>query len=434
MPQEGEEDALLPLNKKEDIEQRLDPFLKRHPASKIDEYEREGVHFMRIDSPWADPTLTTLLPQEPEFFDLLAATLNKVFLPERLSAVWHLESKDLEVIWTAHNLSEDQKEVSERQFVFHFAEAKYQCEFGESSEELLMISKYTMPRTNPSATAFRNLRSYAEYNMADTQEEKTTAGVDKPRSFWIRGVDLSEKSVIPLIECLNFYMSYYDARSPRVLIHDVHDEVIRKTRYILGGFPKEIAGKSLDETLMSFWDATRQPNAMLKFIFYYRIIEYVASHYLDTAVRAKLVKILSNPALAHNVNVGVEEIVSAFDGTKADEVPRFNNLLLTSVSPAIVWREIERNKAYFYEPTKFDGGYHLAPIISKEETEATFKNGGMIKFANAIRNIRNVLVHGRDQNSATAITPTPRNLKHLSAWINAIAAAAGEVVLYGNNG
>lgn len=256
-----------------------------------------------------------------------------------------------------------------------------------------------------------------------------------PRSFWIRNVRLNERQTIRLIENLNFYLSYYDAESPSVMIHDIHPPVKKRTRYLDGEFPSLIVGRELDENLVSFWEATRQPNPMLKFIFYYRIIEYASSNFLSGESRAKIAKLLANPTLCapSNLETSIGSIVSAFDGAQAAEVPRFNNLLAASVNPATIWKEIDGNKSLFVESVKFDGGYQLANIISKEETLATFSGGGMIKFANAIRNIRNVLVHGRDQNTATAITPTPRNMKYLSAWVNVIAAAAGEVVLYGRN-
>ncbi|MFL9841641.1 hypothetical protein ABS767_11760 [Sphingomonas sp. ST-64] len=228
-------------------------------------------------------------------------------------------------------------------------------------------------------------------------------------------------------------MSYYDAKSPRILVHDIHDPVKPRNRYIAGKFPEVISGRALDENLMSFWDATRQPNAILRFIFYYRIIEYAASHYVDSSVRAKLAKVLANPAVSMDIQKSVDLVLSAYDGARGDDVPRFNALLQHAVAPEIVWKEIENNKAAFAEDVIFDGGFKLNAILDKNESLSTFSRGGMVKFANAIRGLRNVLAHGRDQNTSTAITPTPRNLKYLSVWVNAIAAAAGEVVLYGAN-
>lgn len=433
--QGGIGDAELPLPTIEYLKQKMAAFLEKNPASKIEMLKVPNPaggpdhEVPRVSSPWGDYTLAIILLQDVE---KLASVLNNVYLPARLSALWHQDTKDIEVIWTALPLSPSQNEINRRKFTFQFSGKKYKCEFGRSSDRLLTLAKYSFPETNPSETNFRNLLSFAR--MA--REEDGQKSIEyNPRSFWIRNVRLSDKQSIRLIENLNFYLSYYDAESPAVMVHDIHPPVNKRTRYIEDRFPSLIIGRELDENLVSFWEATRHQNPMLKFIFYYRIIEYASSNFLSGDARAKLAKLLANPTLCtpSNLEASINSIISAFDGAQAAEVPRFNNLLTASVNPATIWKEIDGNKLLFIESVKFDGGYQLANIISKDETLATFSGGGMIKFANAIRNIRNVLVHGRDQNTATAITPTPRNMKYLSAWVNVIAAAAGEVVLYGTN-
>lgn len=425
-----ERELLLPLLTLEDVTEALAPFLERNPSSSmstLDVPEVGKAH--RIERPWGDSTLEVILPQDPaQFIELL----NQLYLPERLSALWHQDTHDIEVIWTALPLADSQKEIEGRKFVFHFGSKKFACEFTGSSERLMHIAGQIIPITNPTDTNFRNITSFTrmahkKYNEADNTEYTA-------RSFWIRKVKLDLTEAIRMIECLNFYMTYYDARSPRVLIHDVHDPVAPQHRYRDAKFPAKIIGRAFDENLMSYWDASKQQtNTMLRFIFYYRIIEYAASHYVDASVRAKLARVVSDPAIGENADRAIENILSAFDGARADEVPRFNALLTSSVDSAVVWREIESNKAIFSKKLVFDGGFTLPAVVSKDESAKTFAEGGLIKFADAIRKIRNVLVHGRDQSTATAITPTPRNMKFLSAWVNAIAAAAGEVVVYGSN-
>lgn len=425
----AEEERLLPLHTLEDVHQRLEPFFAANPKSTISSVEIPNfgqVH--RIERPWGDSTLDMLLPHDPaEIIDIL----NSLVLPERLSALWHSDTQDIEVIWTALPLSGDQQEIADRKFTFQFGGKSYKCEFGAASERLTTIAGLVAPTTNPTDTNFRNMLSFIR--MAHQGRNDADKTEYRARSFWIRKVKLDSTAAVRMIECLNFYMTYYDARSPTVLIHDVHDPVAPQHRYRDDKFPSKIVGRPFDENLMSFWDATHQRNTMLRFIFYYRIIEYAASHYVDAAVRAKLIKVVSDPAIGVNAERAVENILCAYDGARADDVPRFNALITASVDPAIVWREIESNKAVFSKKIAFDGGFTLAALINKDETAKTFSDGGLVKFADSIRKIRNVLVHGRDQNTATAITPTPRNMKSLSAWVNAIAAAAGEVVVYGSN-
>lgn len=420
-----QEEALLPLATIEDIKQKLAPFLERHPYTSVEQHEANTKDaFNRIENIWGDSTLTTIIPNDDAFFN----ALNGVYLPERLSAVWHQDSKDLEVIWTAYELADSQKEIAGRKFTFNYQKKNYVCEYGASSNALLLIAEYTYPKTNPTSTNFRNLQSFNSFTTRD--EGENDEFFDTPRSFWIRGVQLDEKSLLRMIEALNFYMTYYDAKSPRVSIHDVHDQPNPQTRYCLGAFPETISGSEIDEVILGFWDAARQPNMMMKFIHFYRIIEYAAFHYLDAGVKQKLRKILADPAICHDVNKAMESVISVVDPFKADDVPRFNSLLTTHVDAKLLWREIENNKVVFSENFTFDGGYVLKAIVSKDETESTFTTGGVGKFGNTIRQIRNALVHGRDQGTAGAISPTPRNMMQLAAWVNAIAVAAGQIVIY----
>lgn len=421
-----EEEIFLPLATIEDIKQKLALFLDRHPFSSVESHElnpNDIVH--RIENIWGDSTLTTLIPENDEaFFD----ALNGVYLPERLSAIWHQDSKDLEVIWTAYELEDSQKEIANRRFTFSYQKKKYVCEFYASSKALSHIAAYTYPKTNPTSTNFRNLQSFNSF--ATREEGENDEFFDQPRSFWIRDVKLDEKSLLRMIESLNFYMTYYDARSPRVMIHDVHGKPNAQTRYCLGSFPEKISGNEIDEVILGFWDAARQPNVMMKFIHFYRIIEYAAFHYLDAGVKQRLRKILADPAICHDVNKAMESVISIVDPFKTDDVPRFNSLLTTHVDAKLLWREIENNLDVFSKHFTFDGGYVLKAIVSQDETESTFTTGGVGKFGHAIRQIRNALVHGRDQGTAGAISPTPRNMMQLAAWVNAIAVAAGQVVIY----
>jgi hypothetical protein len=428
MAEDDEAEVYLPLHTEEDVAQRLSTFLERHPYSKIVTHKTGGTELRAVDSPWGDQTLIMLIDDD---LDPLAEVLNNVILPERLSAVWHQDTKDLEVIWTAHNLVQDQMEIAKREFTFLYGKTSYRCEFGEASERLLILAANIMPISNPSGTNFRNLQSFNAFVHLKTEEERKDEFLGEARSFWVRGAKLSEKLLLDLISRLNFYMTYFDSRSPTILIHNVEPSGTQsKIRYVRGDFPKSIKSKPLDQNLTSFWAAANIDNEMLRFILYYRVIEYAAHHYVDATIRHKLKMIFADPMCGSDADKAIEMILDALDPGRADEVPRFNALLESAVDPSLVWREIDQNKASFTGQTKFDGDFILEPIISKSETEDTFRSGGLVKFGDSIRKIRNVLAHGRDQRTAKVITPSLRNLKLLRPWVNAVAVAAGEVVLY----
>ncbi len=407
-----------------DWAESLKPFFDRHPSAKVGMQTFDGHDLRTIENPWGDPTLMMIVAPADD-----VSFLNNVFLPNRLSAVWHLDSKDLEVIWTAYELSESQKEIAGRTFTFAFNGVIYLCEFGDSSDRLLALANYTVPRTNPSETKFRNLTSFGMLNKGDG--ERQAASIDVPRSFWIRNVELSEAKVVPLVEQLNFYLSYYDRLSPTIVVHGVDPEDDHsRTRYPVASFPTAIACGQLDSNMLSFWSAARRENEMLQFILYYRVIEYAAFHYVDAVAEHKIKQILSNPARGHDNSKSFQDILNALDAGKMGGDERFLALVEKHVSPQTIWREVDANRAYFAKSVTFEGGFALDPLIGRKETFDTFATGGLTKFATALRKIRNVLAHGRDQRTATVITASSSNLKLLRPWVAAIAAAAGEVVLY----
>jgi hypothetical protein len=84
----------------------LAPFLARNPYSKISEIredEEGNAPLYVVERPWNDETLLIRLPEEQT--SNIAACLNSLLLPPRFSALWHADTKDFEVIWTAFKLS-----------------------------------------------------------------------------------------------------------------------------------------------------------------------------------------------------------------------------------------------------------------------------------------------------------------------------------------
>jgi hypothetical protein len=401
-------------------------YLSRHKYSQIVPRLVGGNTIEVIERPWDDPTVILVVSGKKEE----AEALNSLFLPRRFTAIWHLDSKDIEVIWTAYKLSPDQQEVAGRTFVFTYQKREYKCEFGASSDRLLTLAGMFQPDSNPSDTYFRNLVSFSTFIKADSGDA-IGSSVDTPKSFWIRNVDLSEKEVVPLIERLNFYLSYYDERSPIIRVHGEGAEFAhQRTRYPVGAFPANIVSRELDVNLISFWQAARSENEILQFILYYRIIEYAGYHYVDVEAREKILRVLRDPARGHDGTKALSAILKALDGSSGGGDERFVSILERHVDPETVWREVDLNRSTFSKEQKFDGDFQLDALIGKKELFPAFETGGMIRFAAALRRIRNVLAHGRDQKTGTVITPSLRNLRMLRPWVAAIAAAAGEIVMY----
>ena len=105
-----------PLDANPDLEiakEALQPFLTDNPWSTLVQTEPGTAPVsVRVLNPWGDASFALTVPSNITHW---ATHLNQVRLPQRLRAIWHKDTEDLEVIWTAFNLAPAQIEIAERQ-------------------------------------------------------------------------------------------------------------------------------------------------------------------------------------------------------------------------------------------------------------------------------------------------------------------------------
>jgi hypothetical protein len=410
-------------------------FVQQNPHAQILRAEGSSSNFV-IDRPWGDEAVRINLPMER---DKITLALNKVMLPPPFSAIWHHETSRFEVIWTAFRLSEDLNEVSNRSFTFEQSGLELTCSFGASSDELTTILKHCFPyKAVGSPPNFRNTTSFNAYASAREKKDEGSdgfpKGLDQPRSFWIEGLPavFDEQAMIDIVRNINFFLRYYDHRSPTVLIHTEEnaESNIQPVRYIEGKFPEKIVCGDLDETMLQFWSAAAGGNEILRYMLYWRVIEYAAFHFMNEKAKLSIRKILTSPSKSSDLDGTISKIAAAVSSSNMDDVPKFNELLKAAVDPSILWMEIEANKNAFSSSFIMDGGYEVPALVGVNETYETFSVQGLTKVSFNLRKIRNCLSHGQDQGSAGVILPTTRNLRRLRPWVHLIGKAAGEVVLY----
>ena len=171
----------------------------------------------------------------------------------------------------------------------------HNCEFGLSSDRLITLARFVDAQAI-SETVHRNLLSFRALARA-RERGKQLPHLDQPRSFWIDNVDWDEAQVLDLIAHLNVFLDLLQQAFANCLIHqDVQEpRTAKRTRYIRGKFPVQIEGRRLDENLLSFWSFAQEGNAMLRFLLYYRILEYAAVHFIDDTIKDDIRKILIAP-------------------------------------------------------------------------------------------------------------------------------------------
>ncbi len=407
----------------EEYRDRLADFLKLNPSSTIEEVELGDTKHTAVVNPWCEDALAISIDSDgDEIFDVL----NKIYLPERFSALLHSDQNALEFIWTVFPVK---GEVKNRQFTFLFEGVEYDCRFAEASKQLSMIAANTK-FLKPSDTEHRNLRQFGFVRNLEP-EDRTEF---EARSFWVRPIKWNEDLVLKLINHLNFYISYYDMGSPLIALHTPKNEARSfksRSRYIDGQFPPQIDGRKLDENLLHFWRASLEGDAAARFLNYHRIIEYAAGSYLDAKVRSSVRRLLAAPAVSHRVNETAEKLVSLIGGvSKQDnEVPKIHALLQEMVDPDMVWKEVNRNIGAFSSETTFEGGFKISSLLNGGDKRGAFAAAWPVAFYAAVRNIRNALSHGKDFKTNGVIPPTTRNLDLLRPWVPPLSVVAAQVVV-----
>ena len=405
---------------------KLGPFLERHPYSSLAQSPDPSARFAIVD-PWGDKAIAIELSRSEK---KIIAALNSVVLPERFTALYHPERLELEIVFTAYPVREG---LQDRQFKFFHKQREHACRFARSSDELLVIAENFIPVGPPGETNFRNLGSFRNYAF----NKKNRAGLPPnhfgdPTSFWISNVVWNDDEVLDLVNHLNFFMTYYDSKSPRILVHTPEPEVdfSPQTRFVFDRFPSSIKSRRLDDALLTFWYASNEGDPARRFLYSYQILEYSAYYFLDDAIRQRVQKELVAPHALDNVAQVTESIIDLISEFKMHEVQKMQALLKGAVDHKLLWREVQKNISAFSKPQKFDGGFEIPEFAKESWKESDFKVHGMTAFATTIRSIRNGLSHAKEERMASVIAPTRENFEKLRLWVPLISIAASEVMVY----
>jgi hypothetical protein len=404
-------------------EARLAPFLEANPLSSI----RAEFGGAFVERPWGDESFRL---QVVSSGDAVVAALNEVFLPPRLTALWHRDTHDLEVTYTALPVDSS---LRQRSFTFHYSGQAFDCGFSESSKRLLDIAAAMRPTLPPSRTEYRNLVAFRE--LTRSRAHLTGSGLPdlQPVSFWIRNIEWDEEAVLDLARHLNFYMRYFDLHTPQILIHDEHPEEDAASRAIqlaIQPFPSAISAHRLDPYLLAVLDsAVSGRDPLTKFLYGYQVLEYAAFYNLQDAVSRQLQRILAAPDTLARPLQAAREVIDVLADDRSAPEDKMNALLKDLVDPAKVWIHFQANLAYFCAENRFDGGFTLPPLLKEGWGRDDFAQAWLPKVTDQLRKLRNALVHSREARQARVVQPTMANYERLEPWIPVVFAIAAEVVL-----
>ncbi|HEY9262424.1 hypothetical protein, partial [Chitinophaga sp.] len=187
----------------------LESFLSLNKYSKkVSETEH-----INLENLWGDDTFICRVPISTDF-----EPIKSVELPLELSAIYHQDSELIEFIYATVPLT---TEHIGRKFKFYFNEIEFEAYFGTPSSALKLLASGFREASNKSETDYRNLRMFRDFYKADLQTESMKRFFkDKtPLSFYVQGnFSKIKKDFVNLAKHLNFYMRYYDRKTPIILI------------------------------------------------------------------------------------------------------------------------------------------------------------------------------------------------------------------------
>lgn len=382
-----------------------------------------------IASPWGDKLIKLSVSWDNE---ALVAALNAVRLPPRFSAIWHRDTRELEIIFGP--LRQDD-ELRSRSFEFNFVEKRYSCGFRDASDRLLLIAQAADLEQEPGLMDPRNL-GFLKFYLRTRDREGVAPGFVTdhcPTSFWIEGIEQwNENVVVDLAQHLNFYMRYFDRQSPLIVIHeDLPAQTLKEksVRYPHSVFPTDIAAQLLDPFLLGLWESSVRGNPRLRFLYSYQIMEYAAFYHASDVMQQTVRRAILSRHTHLNPARAVSQILDAIASSNQHENEKMKEVVRQSVDPGVIWRELQPHVDFFSKSIQFDGGVTLDPLIMTRWNEEDFARAWHPKFVDQVRKIRNALVHGRQQQMSNVIAPTRANDDRLRPWLAPLSVAAEQVIL-----
>lgn len=381
-----------------------------------------------IDNPWGDETISINVSAKAT---ALMKALNSLRLPPRFSAIWHLDTKDIEFIYAPiHETSHERQ----RSFEFRWKGKVYVCEFSDSSNRLTLLVGGTRFVKPPSDTNHRNVANLNRFlRITRKDNHDGTISTFKVTSFWVRNVELEEDELVSFARHLNFYMRHFDRHSPIIMIHG--EPVVEKSdlpvRYPYGDFPKSIIGNDLDPFLLSLWESSvLSADPYRAFLYSYQIIEYAAFYYLKDEVDRAIKRILLSPDLPSTIDNSSRQILDTLVEERSSDESKFNSVVLQCVDPKKVWAQIEPRIQIFSKPTEFVGGISISPLVNADWNLKDWETSWHPKLPDTLRKIRNAIVHAREQRQVRTLSPNAKNQHLLRPWVAIISELALQVILY----
>ena len=406
----------------------IDKFVENNNL-KMEMYDNKII----ISHLWNEDTFQLVFSEDEEL-----SILQDVFLPKELYGIY---TKDCyEFIFQP--LAKEYH-CLDRKFSFSYKGRQYNAYYGSPSKSFQLIAKaFTQKSIEVDETKinYRNIKPFSDYYHQNDLPDNQRILYSKliPINFFVKGPieNLKHLEREILLQHINFYMTYFDRKSPWILI----EENKASEEYIIPclsqedpEFPSEISFTEIDEDLLKVLSIARMaPTTRLQYLYYFQVLEYAAYYFVEEDFRNKISNILHSPDLLVKTDIYSRRLIDEFQNKYYNDNSdsyRLYNVINKYCEYKKIRNELLANKDYFIKDVNFDGGFVIKKLFKDEKQIQGGLPNTMQDIKTNIEKIRNVLVHIRESHENKVILPTSKNEELIKPYLYLLRRIAEEVAM-----
>jgi hypothetical protein len=139
---------------------------------------------------------------------------------------------------------------------------------------------------------------------------------------------------------------------------------------------------------------------------------------------------LASPGTPTRAKEAARDILDVVAEERRPEESRLIDVIKDCVEPRHIWAAIQSEAGAFTDVTDFEGGYRMPAFMKAGCSYDDFEGSWIPRFPDAVRKLRNALVHSRDPRMSGVVSPTTENYLKLRPWVRVLSAAAMDVMIY----
>jgi len=229
-------------------------------------------------------------------------------------------------------------------------------------------------------------------------------------------------------------MEFFDTSTPFIIIHQKAEPTEKETQltFPLDEFPTKINAKHIDDFLLDTIMNARVGSPSQRFLRYYQVLEYITFYFIKSDMQRKLFRIISSPDSLNNPSKLANIVLDVLSEDKASDEQKMVSMFKEILEPSIIWKYIDNNRTLFCEELSFDGGFTTKSLCLEHWKEEDFLSSWIPKLPDALRQMRNALVHGREARMSRVISSSRANEMKMRRYVRLIHLIALQAVAYSN--